>query len=1034
MKTRESVHGFDVVSRRALPEYRADGTHLVHSATGAEVFHLGTTDTENLFAFCFATPPRDDTGVSHIIEHSVLSGSRKFPVKEPFSVLMKGSMHTFLNALTYPDRTVYPAASCNHADFYNLLTVYGDAVFHPLLRKETFMQEAWRLEPEEGAEGALRYAGVVYNEMKGAYSSPDSIVSEWTTRSLFPDTPYRFDSGGNPASIPGLSLALARDFHSRYYHPSNCRIFLYGDLPMEEVLGFLQENFLKDFSMQSIDATIPLQKRWKEPRKLEKSFPVKPDTPVAGRSSVTMSWLLPPVTDPVAMVTHEVLSEVLVESAGSPLRKALVDSGLGEDLSPVTGLETDLKEMIFAVGLRGTEPEKEPQITRLIMDTMAGLGSAGLDVNLVQSMMNRIEFRHREIRGNGSPYALRLMGRALRGWVHGLDPFESLQFASAMKTLKDRLAADPRYLEKCLDASFVSNPHRLTLVVRPDQRQEEREASEEKARVEKAVAGMSAAEREEALADARMFREYQKAADSPESLAQVPSLARADIPRDVERIPVQTTRSKSGVPLTLHDIFTNEIAYLDFAFPTDALAVEQALLLPLFGRAVTGMGLPGQPYDVVALDLFRLTGGFSASLDAGGIVGKGDAFGQYAFFRMRCLRKNLGEAAGLVSRLLSAADFRDLSRLRDILVELRNDMKSALIPGGHQFAMLRAASMLAPSVAREEQWRGITQLLFLETLVEKGGQGMPEIAESLERIRASLLCRPLLLANATASADTFAEIERAVDLIAGTLSAGTARSAPAASAETGKARPRGGEMRQERGGEMRQERGGEMRQERGGEMRQERGGEMRQERGGEMRQERGESLVASASVGYVARAIPGLRYEHPLNGAVAVLGHLLSTGYLWEKVRMEGGAYGAFSYPRNTDALFLLGSYRDPHITSTLRAFDEGLAYMENGGVDEAEVDRAVIGTVGREDHPIDPGEKGFVSLQRGLHGVTDEVRQARRTALLTVNRRSVMDAAHLLREGSRAGFSVVIANKRSLQDAAGEMPELGDRVIDLPE
>jgi Zn-dependent M16 (insulinase) family peptidase len=983
MKTRESLHGFEVVSRRALPEYRADGTHLIHSTTGCEVFHLATTDTENLFAFCFATPPRDDTGVSHIIEHSVLSGSRSFPVKEPFSVLMKGSMHTFLNALTYPDRTVYPAASCNHADFFNLLTVYADAVFHPLLRKETFMQEAWRLEP--GDAGSLHYAGVVYNEMKGAYSSPDSIVGEWTTRSLFPDTPYRFDSGGDPASIPGLTLQMARDFHALYYHPSNCRIFLYGDLPMEEVLGFIQDRFLKDFKAQEIDAVIPLQKRWKEPRRLEKTFPVKPDTPLAGRSNVTLSWLLPPVTDPVAMVTHEVLSEVLVESAGSPLRKALIDSGLGEDLSPVTGLETDLKEMIFAVGLRGTEPGKEPQIARIIMDTIKGLATAGLDANLVQSMMNRIEFRHREIRGNGSPYALRLMGRALRGWVHGLDPFASLQFASSMKELKDRVAADPRYLEKCLEASFVSNPHRLTLVVRPDQGQEEREAAEEAERVSRAVSRLSAAEREAALADARMFSDYQKAPDSPESLAAVPSLRRTDIPREVERIPHTDTRTPSGAPLALHDIFTNEIAYLDLAFPTGSLAAEQALLLPLFGRAVTGMGLPGISYDAVALDLFRLTGGFSASLDAGGIVGRDDEFGQFAYFRMRCLRQNLPEAAGLISRLLGAADFHDHARLRDILVELRNDMKSALIPGGHQFAMLRAASMLSPSVAREEQWRGITQMLFLEALVEKGDPGLSTLVESLERIRASLLSRPLLLANATASAECFPEIGRAVDTIAAALSAGTAPGMPAEPAAQGK-RPRA------------------------------------------------ESLVASASVGYVARAIPGLRYEHPLNGAMAVLGHILSTGYLWEKVRMEGGAYGAFSYPRNTDGLFLLGSYRDPHITSTLRAFEEGLAHMEAGGVDEAEVDLAVIGTIGREERPIDPGEKGFVRLQRSLHGVTDEVRQNRRTALLAVNRRSIMDVAHLLRDGFGRGYTAVIANKRSLQEAAGELPELGDRVIDLPE
>jgi Zn-dependent M16 (insulinase) family peptidase len=392
METRDRIGAFDVLTRREIPEYRARGVHLRHTRTGCEVMHLETADTENLFAFCFATPPRDDTGVSHIIEHSVLSGSRAYPLKEPFSVLMKGSMHTFLNALTYPDRTVYPAASCNRADFFNVLSVYGDAVFHPLLRKETFMQEAWRLEEEGNGTGGLKYAGIVYNEMKGVYSSPDSIVAELTTRSLFPDTPYRFDSGGDPRSIPSLTLESAREFHARYYHPSNCRIVLYGDIPLPDVLGFLEEKFLSDFDASRIDAGIPAQRRWDSPRRLEKTYPVKPDTPLEGRTSVTVSWLLPAVTDSVALVTHEVLSEVLIESAGSPLRKALVDSGLGEDLSPVSGLETDLKEMIFAVGLRGAEPDREKKIESLILDTLHALSKDGLDRNLVQSMINRVEF------------------------------------------------------------------------------------------------------------------------------------------------------------------------------------------------------------------------------------------------------------------------------------------------------------------------------------------------------------------------------------------------------------------------------------------------------------------------------------------------------------------------------------------------------------------------------------------------------------------------------------------------------------------
>jgi presequence protease len=994
MGTSETIRSFDVLSRHDLPEYRARGTHLRHAGTGCEILHLATADSENLFAFCFSTPPRDDTGVSHIIEHSVLSGSRKYPLKEPFSALMKGSMHTFLNALTYPDRTVYPAASCNRADYFNLLSVYGDAVFHPLLRKETFMQEAWRLEETEEGAGStsLRYAGIVYNEMKGVYSSPESIVSEWTFRSLLPDTPYRFDSGGDPRSIPSLSLESAREFHARYYHPSNCRIFLYGSIPVEEVLAFIDEKLLSEFAASRVDAEIPLQKHWDSPRRLDKTYPVKPDTPLERRTSITLAWLLPSVTDPVALVTHEVLSEVLIESAGSPLRKVLVDSGLGEDLSPVSGLETDLKEMVFAVGLRGTEPDREKRIESLVLDTLNTLAARGFDSGLVQSMINRVEFRHREIRGNGSPYALRLMGRALRGWVHGIDPFMSLEFSSPMKELKARLAGNPRYLEECLERSLHANPHRLTLVVRPDRGQEKRDAAEDRSRLAAAVGRLTAAQREAVLKDAREFRAYQMASDTAQSLALIPSLRSSDLPREVERIPVKETRTPEGIPLALHDIYTNEIVYLDLAFPTDALVGELSLLLPLFGKVVCGTGLPGVGYDQVALDLFRLTGGFYSALDAGGIVGHPNGFGQYAFFRLRCLRQHLREATTLVAKLLLAADFGDRARLRDILLELRNDMKSALVPGGHQFAMLRAASMLSDSVAKEEEWRGITQLLFLEGLVDRMDEGLPGIASKLEEIRRTLLVRPRLIANATAGSDSFGEISSAVDELAGSLAANVTEGKP-------------GRPMQRSTEETRQPGKG-----------------------------RAESFLASASVGYVARAVPGFHYEDPMNGPGAVLGHLLSTGFLWEKVRMEGGAYGAFSYPRNTDGLFLFGSYRDPHITNTLRAFRDGLELMENGVLDDAEVEKAIIGTIGREDRPIDPGEKGFVSLQRKLHGITDGARQTRRERLLSVDTPSLRKAARALREGFDRGFTAIIANRQTVAEAAAEMPELGGRVVDLPE
>jgi len=412
----------------------------------------------------------------------------------------------------------------------------------------------------------------------------------------------------------------------------------------------------------------------------------------------------------------------------------------------------------------------------------------------------------------------------------------------------------------------LSNPHRLTLVVRPDPAQEARDAAAEASRLAAMVQTLSGPDQERLLRGARAFKEYQVAPDKADEIARIPSLSRSDIPAEVERIPREDSRTAGGTPLTLHDIFTNEIVYLDLVFPTHALTGELSLLLPLFGRAVTGMGLPGIPYHRVALDLFRLTGGFSASLDAGGIAGKPDEFGQFMFFRTRSLRPFLTEAVDLVARLLSSTDFRDLPRLRDLLLELRNDMKSALIPGGHQFAMLRAASMISESVAKEEEWRGITQLLFLDRISADLDRELPRIAESLENIRSRLLVRPLLAANATAVAAVFPEISAAVDSLAGQLP--VSGRLPVSGQLPPSGRPPGsGQLPVAGSGSD--------------------GGPSSVSSGGGISTLRGESLVASASVGYVARAMRGFRFEHPLNGPVAVLGHLLSTGYLLEKVRME---------------------------------------------------------------------------------------------------------------------------------------------------
>lgn len=985
MRIGDSLCGFRVLSLRDLPEYRSTAAHLRHEETGCEVLHLGSADAENLFAFCFTTPPVDETGVTHIAEHCALSGSRKFPLKEPFSVLMKGSMHTFMNAFTFPDRTVYPASSRNRTDFFNLMLVYGDAVFFPLFRKETFMQEAWRF---EAGEAGLRYSGIVYNEMKGSYSSPESVVGDWAYRSLFPDTPYRFDSGGDPKYIPDLSVKDLRGYHRRFYHPSNCRIFLHGDIPLEEELSFLQKNFLGEFGKGRAADPLALQKRWETPRRVEKTYPIRPDSPTGRRTSICLSWLTVPVTDPLRLLAMEMLTEILIGSAGSPLQKKLVDSGLGEDVSPASGLETELRETVLCVGLRGTEPEREDDVRQLILETMESLARNGVELTLVDSVINRVEFRNREIRGGGSPYALRLMRRALRGWVHGLDPVDSLVFTPVMEEVKLRLNAEKGFFEEYIRTELLSNSHRVTLVVKPDPVQEVNDSRELSVRLEGISAGLDAKRKKRIVTDQKAFTAYQRRVESDEETAVVPSLTVGDLPRRVEIIP-SVRASVLAAPLFMHDIFTNGIAYIDVFFPLDSLVPGLSRFMPLFCRAVCGSGAPGISYGEMAIELFRLTGGFYSSLDASGIVGNPSRIGSHVFFRLKALWKNLGPALDLAGALIGKADFGDTARLRDLVLELRNDQKSALIASGHHFAALRAAKRICVSARYEEEWKGIEQVVFLEELAAHIDARMGEVQAALEGIRAAIISQSTAVLNATVPEEYFpalaAPLERFLRMFPETPPA----AAPNGTVDHGR----------EAGAAV-----------------------------------AAESLVTSATVGYVARAIEGFRYEDPASAMQTVLSQLMSSGYLWEKVRMEGGAYGVFSFARNMDGVFIFTSYRDPNIVRTLQAYREALEGIADGGVDGKSIERAVIGTVGKEERPMDPGEKGFVSIQRHLYGITDAMRQERRALVLAADSDALKRTAGTLLQGFDRGFSVVVAGRKAIEEAGREKPELLSAVIELPE
>ncbi|MCX7788403.1 MAG: insulinase family protein [Spirochaetes bacterium] len=982
------LYGFEILSVRTLEEFQAEGIWARHLRTGCQVYHLRTSEPDNLFAFTFKTPPKNSTGVAHILEHTVLCGSERFPVKDPFLLLLKGSMHTYMNALTFPDKTVYPASSQVEQDFYNLFLVYGDAVFFPLLRKETFLQEGHRRELT--SEGKLEPTGIVFNEMKGNYSSHDSIVTEWAYRSLFENSPYAFDSGGEPEEILNLTYEEFVAFHRTYYHPSNCYVFFFGNLPTERHLEFLETHFLSRFrdsvsvKSNALSDLTPVP-RWQAPKRVVKSYPSGDAESVDRGSSITVNWLLGQATDPLHVVSFEVLTEALLGHAGAPLEKALIESGLGEDLSPATGLETETLELAFSVGLRGTSPKKENEIEELIFSVLKGLSEKGIQEEILEGAIRRVEFRNREVKA-GASFGMRLMRRALRGWIHGETPERTLEFRPWMERLKEEHHRNPRFFEGLIQQYFLNNPHRTTLVVVPEKGLDRKIEEALRAKLEQEASLFTPKEWEALQEDLDRFRRFQASPDSEEALKRIPSLRLEDIPKGIDTIPTVPLDVKGAKGGWAHDVFTNGIVYLDLAIDLEGTEKGPFLFLPLFATALSEIGAGGKPYDRIALELQLKTGGFGASLEAGTLVGGGQRIRQFLFLRLKTLESSFSEGLDLLKTILHEPDFQDTRRLTDVFLEYRNDLKSSIIPNGSSYAASRAERGISEAEAREELWKGISQYLFIHSL--RGKRRVEGIAERFWKAKECLFSRDRWYVNLTCPQTCWKEILPPLEGFLEMFPAESSHSFVTLS---------------------------------------------RKERYGKEKVPKIEGLIVPSTVGFLAKAVPGSLLGSREYAHEAVLAHLLSTSFLWEKIRMEGGAYGAHCTSHGREEVFSFSSYRDPHIVPTLKAFRESLEWVALRTPEERATADAIIGTVSKDMRPLSPSGKSIVSFKRSLYGIDDSLRARHRILLLETRPMDLKAAAERLLSRFDEGYTSILAGNDALREASKAIPDLQDHIQVIP-
>ena len=972
------LHGFRIESVSDLAEFRGKGIRARHEMTGLDLFHLQNDDKENLFSFIFKTPPRDNSGVAHIVEHAVLAGSRQYPIKDPFLVLLKGSLNTFLNAMTYPDKTVYPGASTVAGDYYNLMSVYGDAVFFPLLRKEIFHQEGVRLQP---AENGLEVSGVVFNEMQGNYSSFESIVNEWSYRGLFPDSSYGFDSGGEPASIRELTYEEFKAYHEEFYHPGNCRVFLYGDIPTEEQLAFIQERFLQDFEgTRQTDARISSEPDWDAPRNLTVDAPAGDSEEGESGSSVLVSWKLGTINDPVYLLAWEVLAEILLGHPGSPLYKALVDSRLGEDISPSSGLDSELRDLIFAAGLRGMNDENREKLEETIFGHLKSLVAEGIPLEFSDAAMARIDFRHREIRG-GVPFGLRLMGRALRGWLHDESPETTMCYDDVIVELRKKLEAEPDLFSRMIQDELVQNLNRIVVTVRPEEQYHKHNQEEETEWLSHKEASIGSAGVEGLAAELEAMNTFQNTPDSAEDLARIPCVSMDDLPRQVQRLALEDI-SEGDVTIFQHETYCNGVVYIDVAVDLSGLNREELQLLPYFSKYITNTGYPGVGYDRVATLLSRHSGGFYSFMEASDRITAPDSPAMYLFFRIKALENEVPRSLDIIANLLTRGIMDDKQRLKEELLEMRNDMRSSVVSSGHSYASLRASRGFSPVLNLEEDWRGIEQFLYINSLSAGFESRWEKLSARMTSLKNKLLVRSRMQFVLTADENMRPRMVPHIHAFRERFNQGEAAGKVVLS-ET-------------------------------------------------LSQPVYQSLIIPTTVNFGAVCFQALRLGQPLHAEEVLVSHILKVESLWEKIRMQGGAYGAFASVNATEGVFTMASYRDPNTYKTFQAFYDSLESL-TVNIDPVLLEKSIISVVGRELKPLAPGEKGLLAFRRRVYGIPDDLRQEKRDFLLSATPDSVKQAAAGLFSRMAQGTRVLVSSAEGLEEVSSVFPEFREKSLKLP-
>ncbi|SEI53795.1 hypothetical protein SAMN02910453_0735 [Lachnospiraceae bacterium A10] len=949
---------YELLGQEELTDIHSNGYLLRHKKSGAHIALVENDDENKVFYIGFRTPVNDSTGVPHIIEHTVLCGSDKYPLKDPFVELVKGSLNTFLNAMTYPDKTVFPVASTNDKDFENLMDVYMDAVFHPNIYKheEIFKQEGWHYEMES-EDSDLTLNGVVYNEMKGAFSSPDDVLQREIFNSLFPDTTYHYESGGDPKVIPTLTYEAFLDFHKRYYHPCNSYIYLYGDMDMEERLEYLDQEYLSKYDYFELDSEIQVQKAFEKPLEITKEYSISSGEDTNGQTYLSMNFVVGSVLDQKLYQAFDALDYALINSPGAPVRQALLDAGIGKDITG--GYDSGTLQPIFSIVAKGAEESQKDDFIRIIMETLKKMRE-GLNHDALRAAINSSEFRYREADFGSYPKGLIYGLNMLDSWLYDRQqPFMHMHAIEVLSELMKQV--DSGYFEELVQKYFLENQHVSILVVKPQPGLTSKEDEALKKRLEEYKQTLSEAEIQKIVADTKALREYQQKPETQEDLEKIPLLKRSDLRKEVRSLHIHEEKA-GDIKVLHHAIETNGIHYLDLVFKISNVTREDIPRLGFLSDIIGLIDTENYGYHDFANEVNIHTGGMNAQLkiypqQSGDITLTWEARTKFIF-------ENLEKATGLLEEMLFRSDFSDKKRIHDLLKQNISRLELKFQTAGHTAAALRAASYYSPAAALADESSGIAYYQYLKDFENDFDHKVEVFTNRIQVLLKSILRKENLMVDVTGNATALKQVQNYVPSFLGNLYETPVEPCDLVVNCTKK----------------------------------------------------NEGFQNAAQIQYVARSGDFKKVGYEYSGVMKVLKVILGYDYFWQKVRVEGGAYGCMSnFVREGRISFV--SYRDPNLENTYEVFEKTPEYLRDFHVDERTMTKYIIGTISNMDTPLTPYQKGVRGLTAYMTDISMDMLQKERDQVINVTAEDIRALADVVADTMAQGYLCVIGNEDKIQE-----------------